>query len=152
MTRRDVVSPAAYEAAGSHNCTTSANSSPSPMSNTSVNNDEQDESSPSPASNAPVRSNELDISLPSSTPDAPAHNIGQPARTDYLYQYDAIAEYVGNLRSGTRLLICRDTSLQQHMEGLEDAARDNNGFVFRMMKNSVNRDLAKAGVSTLPDV
>lgn len=152
MTRPDIISPAASYAAGSHNGTTSANSSPSPTPNTSVNNDEQDESSPSPASNAPVRSNEPDNFLPSSTSDAPAHNVGQPAQMDYLYQYDAIAEYVGNLRSGTRLLICRDTSLQQHMEGLEDAARDNDGFVFRLMKSSVNRDLSKAGFAELPDV
>jgi hypothetical protein len=48
-------------------------------------------------------------------------------------------------------VICSNATLQKYMKGLEDAASDNNAYVFRNMRNAIDEELVKIGLPALPD-
>lgn len=49
-------------------------------------------------------------------------------------------------------VICSNARLQTYMKGLELAASQNNTYLFGSMRATIDRELARVGVSALPDI
>lgn len=72
--------------------------------------------------------------------------------TDLLQKFEIVWEQVSNLYSDGLPLMSTHAKLLPDLKGLEDAARKNDGWYFRSMLKTINKDLSAAGYPTLSNV